>query len=252
MRSAVPRPARAASRKYAGERAAPCPSRLLVRFAATGNVYLERARIDERDLRAVAAAAPCGCGAQAAALPCAGSSRRRARPRHARDRRCCSRARRERIRRPGRGNRAGAAGDRCCSCRGRARARASERRAPPACDRRCEHADWSAPASRATSVRPLAAASSAVSQSTSRHSPSSLAPSASCARSVAVDAFVAEAVAIGDPGLVDLFVGARHDAHQLARATRARRCSCRRSRAATRAAAASFPRRGRGNGTACC
>ncbi len=67
-----------------------------------------------------------------------------------------------------------------------------------------------------------------------------------------VKAFAAEAVAIGDPGLVDRFVRARHDAHdpaaQHVRAQVGADAIVRRHERR----AASFPRRGRGTGTACC
>ena len=76
----------------------------------------------------------------------------------------------------------------------------------------------STPSSRAVRLRlcrPSATVSSAVSQSTSLPL-AALAHHRRFEAVGAVDAFVAEAVAVGDPGLVDRFVLARHHAHELA------------------------------------
>ena len=65
-----------------------------------------------------------------------------------------------------------------------------------------------------------------------------------------VDAFVREAVAVRDPGLVDLLVGRAARRASGGRAARGPTGSCRRRRAARRARARSFPRSARGGGTA--
>ena len=111
-------------------------------------------------------------------------------------------------------SRRGAGGGRCSRCRGRAPAwpaGAAPRRvlcgltsAPMLC----------APCSALICFRPLATYSSAVCQSTVCHSPPCLIIGA-VRRSVAVQRLVREAVAVGEPAFVDVFVLERHHAHHL-------------------------------------
>ena len=104
---------------------------------------------------------------------------------------------------------------------------------------------------RRAAFKPLAAVSSAASQLTLLPLAAPRAPSAS-RRSGAIDAFVAVAVAVGDPGLVDGVVLPRHHAHELAAQHVAEEIGAQAVMRRHQRAPGSFPRRARESGTACC
>ena len=194
---------------------------------------------------------PCGCDAPAAASRGADSSRPRARPPAPRRRRSSDRGSGMRPRARRRGNRADAGGDRCCCCRARGRsARAdtspprwrSARRETRGSPRRGRAPAFCSPSAAAVECDlPIDRLEHAVD---AHHR---------LGRALGrIHALEPEAVAVGDPGLVDLLVLPRHHAHHPAAQHVARRCWCRSRRAATPARFASSPTRARDNGTACC
>ena len=115
------------------------------------------------------------------------------------------------------------------------------------------------PGIRAPPAPCVAIASAGLPPPRSAPSPSRPASSAPSMRTIGavtplgrVHALEAEAVAVRDPGLVDLLVLARHHAHQLAAQHVREEIGAEAVVRARPAAAASSPRRAPGSGTACC